>query len=236
MSAHNELIPMPVLQLANSLSLTFFDSLYLSRSPSLIESNPQLLGRALSTRNPIAATRNDYVFSLLASQGANDIRRDNPSRKRSAAVAALFASSAQLKSGSRTGSKRKADKILGSLGVDADPHLKRDIEAALHESNGQLFIGGDGDDDFAIISRDEDMMYLVDVLDEMETVRARSAAPSLRTTNATGNSFDSSTDDVDDLTWLTAQMEKEYKLFLAFTQAEGDTTAADDDVGGYKYI
>jgi len=185
---------------------------------SLITSNPQLLGRVLFTRNPAAATQSDYILSLLTSQGHGNIRRDN-SRRRSAAAAALSASSDQLDGGhtARAGSKRKADKILGSLGVDyADAGLRNDVTALVteHGENGGL-LGDTEEDDLAIITREEEK-YLLDVLEE------RATAP--HTGTASGAAADA-----EDLTWLTAEMEREYKLFLAFTNEEASSDSGGDD-------
>ena len=185
---------------------------------SLITSNPQLLGRVLFTRNPAAATQSDYILSLLTSQGHGNIRRDN-SRRRSAAAAALSASSDQLNGGhtARAGSKRKADKILGSLGVeDADAGLRNDVAALVteHGENGGL-LGDTEEDDLAIITREEEK-YLLDVLEERATASRTGTASSAAA-------------DVEDLTWLTAEMEREYKLFLAFTKDEASSDSGDDD-------
>ena len=51
---------------------------------SLLRSNPRLLGQILSTRDPLAALRSDYIMSLLVTpRGENDLpMRDKPKRKR----------------------------------------------------------------------------------------------------------------------------------------------------------
>ena len=195
---------------------------------SLIKSNPQLLGCALSTRNPVAATQSDYILSLLTSQGRDNVRRDSSSRRRSAAsAAALSSSSVQQKGGTigSAGRKRKArDKTLGSLGVeDAHPSHKRVFAARfMDQDDSSLYVGEVEEDDLGIVTRDDEP-YLKDYLEECGA-EARTTATG---TAGVKRSSDSLSGDysVEDLTWLTQEMERDYKLFLAFTKdesADGD--------------
>ena len=196
---------------------------------SLIAANPRIIGLALSARDPLGALSDDYILSLLHSRGQNEIRRDNPGRRSVLAASSASASAggggtgAGQRPASASSNKKKADKILGSLGLDdADPSLRRDVEnlvmrrtnsVSASTDNEDSLIGGEDEDteNYDQILRTEEL-YLRDVLEAM------------------GNDVDGASGDVDDgdgnanddgLTWLSKEMEREYKQFLKFS-AGGD--------------
>ena len=193
----------------------------------LIASNPRLIGLALSARDPLGALSDDYILSLLHSRGENEIRRDNPGR-RSVSASAASAGGATQKPASASSNKKKADKILGSLGLDdADPSLRRDVEALVMRrtnsvsstmDNEDSLIGGEDEDseNNDQILRSEEL-YLRDVLEAM--------GDDGDGTRALGGDDDANDDD--GLTWLSKEMEQEYKQFLKF--AADDEDDEDDD-------
>jgi len=193
----------------------------------LIASNPRLIGLALSARDPLGALSDDYILSLLHSRGENEIRRDNPGR-RSVSASAASAGGATQKPASASSNKKKADKILGSLGLDdADPSLRRDVEALVMRrtnsvsstmDNEDSLIGGEDEDseNYDQILRSEEL-YLRDVLEAM--------GDDGDGTRALGGDDDANDDD--GLTWLCKEMEQEYKQFLKF--AADDEDDEDDD-------
>ena len=203
---------------------------------SLIASNPRLVGLALSARDPLGALSDDYVLSLLHSRGENQIRRDNPGRRSvsAASASATGGGAGQKSSASAFRNKKKADKILGSLGLDdADPSLRRDVEAlVLRRTNSvsatmnaeDSLIGGEDEDaeNYDQIFRSEEM-YLTDVLGVMGS--------------ADGTPGDDGDDDDDGLNWLSKEMEREYKQFLKFADNnsdDGDGDTCTEKEGGQE--
>ena len=197
---------------------------------SLIASNPRIIGLALSARDPLGALSDDYILSLLHSRGQNEIRRDNPGRRSVSSASSASASAGGggtgaggQKPASASSNKKKADKILGSLGLDdADPSLRRDVENLVMRRTNSLsatmdnedsLIGGEDEDteNYDQILRTEEL-YLRDVLEAMGN----------DVDGASGDEDDGDGDANDDgLTWLSKEMEREYKQFLKFS-AGGD--------------
>lgn len=206
---------------------------------SLIASNPRIIGLALSARDPLGALSDDYILSLLHSRGQNEIRRDNPGRRSVSAASAASAGGsgaggAGQKPASASSNKKKADKILGSLGLDdADPSLRRDVENLVMRrtnsvsatmDNEDSLIGGEDEDteNYDQILRTEEL-YLRDVLESMGS-------------GVDGASGDENSDDDandDGLTWLSKEMEREYRQFLKFSaDGESDKDGDENDGGG----
>ena len=195
----------------------------------LIASNPRLIGLALSARDPLGALSDDYILSLLHSRGENEIRRDNPGRRSVSASAASAGGATSQKPASASSNKKKADKILGSLGLDdADPSLRRDVEALVMRrtnsvsstmDNEDSLIGGEDEDseNYDQILRSEEL-YLRDVLEAM--------GDDGDGTRALGGDDDANGDD--GLTWLSKEMEQEYKQFLKFAADDDDDDDGED--------
>ena len=195
----------------------------------LIASNPRLIGLALSARDPLGALSDNYILSLLHSRGENEVRRDNPSRRSVSASAASAGGATSQKPASASSNKMKADKILGSLGLeDADPSLRRDVEALVMRrtnsvsstmDNEDSLIGGEDEDseNYDQILRSEEL-YLRDVLEAM--------GDDGDGTRALGGDDDANGDD--GLTWLSKEMEQEYKQFLKFAADDDDDDDGED--------
>ena len=213
---------------------------------SLIASNPRIIGLALSARDPLGALSDDYILSLLHSRGQNEIRRDNPGRRSVSAAASATSAGGGAggtgaggqKPASASSNKKKADKILGSLGLDdADPSLRRDVEnlvmrrtnsvSATMDNYEDSLIGGEDEDteNYDQILRTEEL-YLRDVLEAMGN----------NDEGVSGDEDDGGGDANDDgLTWLSKEMEREYKQFLKFsTDGDGDKDGNGKNDGGGK--
>ena len=194
---------------------------------SLLRSNPRLLGQILSTRDPLAALRSDYIMSLLVTpRGENDLpMRDKPKRKRNRTLGAT-ATPSENESKKK---KRGPEVLLSRLGCDeikehGTATVKIEVAGA---SKGGNQVGGSADVDciekWSMVTQDE-VEFLKDVLDENCRLRRRRTESTGFTKwkeingNAVGKESyieEQTLAKVEptDLVWLTEKMESEWETF-----------------------